>query len=70
MAGYGNRTAADTTAQDLAEEHNATRLGLVDSKAAYLNPHEKHGSGTTGGAGFGIVPPLLLSPPFPSPSTH
>lgn len=53
MAGYGNRTAPDYVAEDLQDQHTTTRLDLVDSNTAYHNPHEKHGSGTTGGAGFG-----------------
>ncbi|KAI4637750.1 hypothetical protein J4E83_000568 [Alternaria metachromatica] len=53
MAGYGNRTAPDYTAEDLQDQHSTTRLGLVDSHTPYHNPHEKHGSGITGGAGFG-----------------
>lgn len=58
MAGYGNRTAPTYTATDLED----TRLGLADSHTAYHNPHEKHGSGTTSGAGFGTSSyPLSLS---------
>lgn len=53
MAGYGNRTAPDYLAENLQEEHTNTRLGLHDSQAAYSNAHSEHGSGTTGGAGFG-----------------
>ncbi|EMD63628.1 hypothetical protein GGP41_005729 [Bipolaris sorokiniana] len=53
MAGYGNRTAPSYSASDLEPEHNNTRLGLIDSHTPYHNPHDKHGSGTTGGAGFG-----------------
>ncbi|KAJ4363601.1 hypothetical protein N0V83_009897 [Neocucurbitaria cava] len=53
MAGYGNRTAPDYLAENLEEEHTNTRLGLHDSQAAYSNAHSEHGSGTTGGAGFG-----------------
>ncbi|KAL6702516.1 hypothetical protein ACN47E_001580 [Coniothyrium glycines] len=53
MAGYGNQTAPDYIAEDLQDQHSSTRLGLTDSHAAYSNAHEKHGSGTTGGAGFG-----------------
>ncbi|OAL48404.1 hypothetical protein IQ07DRAFT_645872 [Pyrenochaeta sp. DS3sAY3a] len=53
MAGYGNRTAPDYVAENLQEEHTSTRLGLTDSNAAYSNAHTQHGSGTTGGAGFG-----------------
>ena len=69
MAGYGNRTAANTTPSDLSDQHNTTRLGLIDSNTAYHNPHEKHGSGITGGAGFGKYPsPLPFPSPFPPPS--
>ncbi|KAH8638118.1 hypothetical protein IG631_05888 [Alternaria alternata] len=53
MAGYGNRTAPDYAAEDLQDQHTNTRLGLIDSNTAYHEPHEKHGSGITGGAGFG-----------------
>ncbi|USP77662.1 uncharacterized protein yc1106_04936 [Curvularia clavata] len=53
MAGYGNRTAPDYSKTDLEPEFTNTRLGLTDSHTAYHNPHEKHGSGTTSGAGFG-----------------
>lgn len=53
MAGYGNRTAPSYTAADLESQHTSTRLNLVDSHTPYHNPHDKHGSGTTGGAGFG-----------------
>ncbi|KAL1603329.1 hypothetical protein SLS59_004425 [Nothophoma quercina] len=42
MAGYGNRTAPDYTADSLTEEHSGTRLGLTDSHSA-----------PTYGAGFG-----------------
>ncbi|KAJ4401914.1 hypothetical protein N0V91_007567 [Didymella pomorum] len=42
MAGYGNRTAPDYTAESLTEEHSNTRLGLTDSH-----------SPPTYGAGFG-----------------
>ena len=63
MAGYGNRTAPDYTAEDLQDQHSTTRLGLVDSHTPYHNPHEKHGSGITGGAGFG-------NPTLPLPSCH
>ncbi|KAH6625669.1 hypothetical protein C7974DRAFT_425297 [Boeremia exigua] len=42
MAGYGNRTAPDYTADALADEHSSTRLGLTDSH-----------SPPTYGAGFG-----------------
>ena len=64
MAGYGNRTAPDYTPEDLEAQHTTTRLGLVDSHTPYHNPHEKHGSGITGGAGFGtyiFLPPSLLT---------
>jgi len=63
MAGYGNRTAPDYTAEDLQDQHSTTRLGLVDSHTPYHNPHEKHGSGITGGAGFG-------NSTLPLPSSH
>lgn len=53
MAGYGNQTAPDYVADDYEDQHTSTRLGLTESNAAYSNAHEKHGSGTTGGAGFG-----------------
>ncbi|KAF2852668.1 hypothetical protein T440DRAFT_466792 [Plenodomus tracheiphilus IPT5] len=53
MAGYGNRTASDYVANDYTDQHSSTRLGLTSSNTPYSNPHEKHGSGTTGGAGFG-----------------
>ncbi|KAF1939669.1 hypothetical protein EJ02DRAFT_513710 [Clathrospora elynae] len=53
MAGYGNRTAPDYVAEDMEDQHTSTRLGLHKSNTPYHNPHEKHGSGTTGGAGFG-----------------
>lgn len=53
MAGYGNRTAADYVADDYTDQHSSTRLGLTLSDTPYSNAHEKHGSGTTGGAGFG-----------------
>ncbi|KAF1925733.1 uncharacterized protein M421DRAFT_7747 [Didymella exigua CBS 183.55] len=42
MAGYGNRTAHDPTAESLAKEHSHTRLNLTDSH-----------SPPTYGAGFG-----------------
>jgi hypothetical protein len=61
MAGYGNRTASDYVAEELQDQHATTRLGLVDSNTAYHNPHEKHGSGTTGGAGFGEPRRFILS---------
>lgn len=54
MAGYGNRTAPDFVADDMTEQHDSTRLGLHTSHGAYSNPHEKYGSGATGGAGFGM----------------
>jgi hypothetical protein len=60
MAGYGNRTASDYVAEELQDQHATTRLGLVDSNTAYHNPHEKHGSGTTGGAGFGELHLFIL----------
>jgi hypothetical protein len=66
MAGYGNRTAPDYIAEDLQDQHTTTRLGLVDSNTAYHNPHEKHGSGTTSGAGFGTS--TLHSTPMQLPS--
>ncbi|KAH9866620.1 hypothetical protein J1614_008312 [Plenodomus biglobosus] len=53
MTGYGNRTAADYIADDYSDQHSSTRLGLTLSNTPYSNPHAKHGSGTTGGAGFG-----------------
>jgi hypothetical protein len=53
MAGYGNRTAPDSLAEDLTDQHTSTRLGLTDSHGAYSNAHPKYGSGATGGAGFG-----------------
>jgi hypothetical protein len=56
MAGYGNRTAPDYTADTLTEQHSSTRLGLTDSHGAYSNAHPKYGSGATGGAGFGTFP--------------
>jgi hypothetical protein len=68
MAGYGNRTAPDYTAEDLQDQHSTTRLGLVDSSTAYHNPHEKHGSGITGGAGFGISLPLFYPFQHPTPN--
>ncbi|CAN9274822.1 unnamed protein product [Alternaria alternata] len=61
MAGYGNRTAPDYAAEDLQDQHTNTRLGLIDSNTAYHEPHEKHGSGITGGAGFGIMKNEKLS---------
>lgn len=77
MAGYGNRTAPTyDDATDLAPEYTSTRLGLIDSHTAYHNPHEKHGSGTTSGAGFGMLflslplPPLSLPFPSLSPFTY
>jgi len=73
MAGYGNRTAPDYTAEDLQDQHSTTRLGLVDSHTPYHNPHEKHGSGITGGAGFGnsTLPfPLLIVPQQTLPYAH
>ena len=60
MAGYGNRTAPDYAAEDLQDQHTNTRLGLIDSNTAYHEPHEKHGSGITGGAGFGTYLIFLL----------
>jgi hypothetical protein len=54
MAGYGNRTAPDYIAEDMADQHTDTRLGLHDSHGAYSNAHPKYGSGATGGAGFGM----------------
>jgi hypothetical protein len=60
MAGYGNRTAPDYAAEDLQDQHTNTRLGLIDSNTAYHEPHEKHGSGITGGAGFGTYLLFLL----------
>jgi hypothetical protein len=62
MAGYGNRTAPDYVAEDLEDQHTATRLGLHESNTPYHNPHEKHGSGMTGGAGFGTSSVLLAIP--------
>jgi len=64
MAGYGNRTAANTTPSDLSHQHSTTRLGLIDSHTAYHNPDEKHGSGITGGAGFGKTSSFLPSAPY------
>lgn len=61
MAGYGNRTAPDYIAEDMTDEHSNTRLGLVDSHGAYSNPHHKYGSGTTGGAGFGMYYSYIVS---------
>ena len=69
MAGYGNRTAPDTVADDLQEEHTNTRLGLHDSHAAYSNAHSEHGSGTTGGAGFGTYAHPHNLTPHPDLST-
>lgn len=60
MAGYGNRTAPDYAAEDLQDQHTNTRLGLIDSNTAYHEPHEKHGSGITGGAGFGTYRIFVL----------
>ena len=70
MAGYGNRTAPDFEETD---EHSSTRLGLHDSHHAYSNPHDKYGSGATGGAGFGTLPLLhffSISPIFYSSVSH
>lgn len=53
MTGYGNRTAAEYIADDYSDQHSSTHLGLTLSNTPYSNPHAKHGSGTTGGAGFG-----------------
>jgi hypothetical protein len=39
MAGYGNRTAPDLVADDLAEHHENTRLGVSHSNA-YSGGHE------------------------------
>lgn len=69
MAGYGNRTAPDYVAENLQEEHTSTRLGLTDSNAAYSNAHSKHGSGATGGAGFGKLLSSLTQQ-LPLQSTH
>lgn len=38
MAGYGNRTAPDYTAESLTEEHSNTRLGLTDSHSVRTRP--------------------------------
>ncbi|KAH9867944.1 hypothetical protein IAQ61_007249 [Plenodomus lingam] len=70
MAGYGNRTAADYVADDYTDQHSSTRLGLTLSDTPYSNAHEKHGSGTTGGAGFGTSgQPINLVCPLPM-TTH
>ena len=53
MTGYGNRNAPDTSPDDLIHQHTNTRLNLHTSRDAYNNPHERFGSGATGGAGFG-----------------
>jgi hypothetical protein len=55
MAGYGNQTAPDYVAEDMEDQHTSTRLGLHESNTPYHNPHDKHGSGMTGGAGFGTL---------------
>lgn len=70
MAGYGNRTAPDYVAEDLEDQHTSTRFGLTDSHAAYSNAHDKHGSGATGGAGFGMfrTTPTQRSSILSSPS--
>ncbi|KAF1828890.1 hypothetical protein BDW02DRAFT_603023 [Decorospora gaudefroyi] len=53
MAGYGNQTAPDYLAENMTAQHTDTRLDLMHSNTPYHNPHDKHGSGTTGGAGYG-----------------
>jgi hypothetical protein len=71
MAGYGNRTAPDYVAEDLEDQHTSTRLGLHESNTPYHNPHEKHGSGMTGGAGFGTFSPYHTTlSPLHIPSLH
>jgi hypothetical protein len=62
MAGYGNRTAPDYIAEDMADQHTSTRLGLHDSHGAYSDAHPRYGSGATGGAGFGTVVPFYTTP--------
>jgi hypothetical protein len=49
MSGFGNKTAADPT--DM-QEHQDTRYGKHTDTAPYSDATE-HGSGTTGGVGFG-----------------
>ena len=58
MAGYGNRTAPDSMAEDLADQHDGTRLGLTESNAPYSNAHRTYGSGMTGGAGVRFAPDI------------
>jgi hypothetical protein len=75
MAGFGNQTAPDYTADSLSDQHDSTRLGLHTSHDAYSAAHPRYGSGATGGAGFGaslshfpILPPPLL--PIPHSPMH
>ena len=53
MAGYGNRNAPNISPESLEPQHSETRFGRDDSHA-YSGGHETYGSGTTGGAGFGM----------------
>lgn len=68
MAGYGNRTAPDYVAEELEDQHTSTRLGLHESSAPYSNAHHTHGSGTTGGAGFGTLSTRHSKPHYELPS--
>jgi hypothetical protein len=63
MAGFGNQTAPDYTADSLTDQHDSTRLGLHTSHNAYSGAHPRYGSGATGGAGFGTSLPHLPIPP-------
>jgi hypothetical protein len=60
MAGYGNRTASGSMAEDLTDQHDDTRLGLTESNAPYSNGHHTYGSGMTGGAGVCLNPEILF----------
>lgn len=53
MASYDNCTAADYVMNDCTEQYNSSRHSLAPPNPPHSNLHEEHGSGTTGGPGYG-----------------
>lgn len=56
-AGYGNRAAPSPSPDDLAQQHSETRFDRADAHP-YIDGHDKYGSATLAGPGFGMSAPL------------